>query len=171
MVDRSGHGETNPTHGVGGAPRLDEQGGEPAAEGVEDRAGSGGDVEGTGVLGEEFPAEGEDGGAGVPGLQVGGEDEAVAVVELQPYGGASAERGAAGVGRALAQPSGAEEPVEAVADGGAGESGGLLEGAARGGAAAPDEGKQIPRTGPGTGLSGRTRHVLPPCAHQLCITQ
>ena len=45
------------------------------------------------MFGLDLAGEGEDGGAGVAGVEVGGEDDRVLVVELQGDGGAAAERG------------------------------------------------------------------------------
>lgn len=85
-VDRSGHREADAADGVGASAGLVHQLGEPASELAEDRLGAVVDHQGSPVLGEDLPGQREDGGPAVPGVEIGGEDDGVLVVELQGDG-------------------------------------------------------------------------------------
>lgn len=97
--------------------RLREEFREPAADLAEYGVGAVVDGQHTRVFREELTREGEYGGAGVTGVEVGGEDDGVGVVELQSDRGASAERRVDRARGSLAQPARAEQPVQTVADG------------------------------------------------------
>ncbi|MGX1255041.1 hypothetical protein RKD48_007552 [Streptomyces ambofaciens] len=116
---------------------------EPVGQPLQDAVGTGTDVHRTGVLGQDVAGQVEHRGAGVPGLQVEGDDRGVAGVEGDPVRGASAGGGA----RAVAQPPGTVEQVEALSDGGAGQTGRLLEVGPRVGAAAADQVQQFAGAG------------------------
>ncbi len=90
-VDRAGDRESDAADLVRPVARLLQELGEPAAEFAEYGVGSVLDDQHAGVLGEDLAGQREDGGPRVPGVQVGGEDDGVGVVELERDGGAAAQ--------------------------------------------------------------------------------
>ncbi|EPH44520.1 putative xylose repressor [Streptomyces aurantiacus JA 4570] len=162
-VDRARHGEPDAAHRVRVPAARAQQLAEPGAELVQDLVRALVDPQRPAALGDDLAGEREQGGAGVPGLQVGGEDDGVRVVELKADRGAAAERGRHRVAGALAQPARAEEAVEALADGGPGQAGDLLQGAAGRGAAAADQVEQVARAGPVGPASAPVLHAHSPC--------
>lgn len=91
-VDRARHRQPDPAHRAHGPPGLLQQFGEPAAQFAEDRVRAVLDTQRAVVLGLDLAGQRDHGGPAVPGVEIGGEDDGVRVVELQGDGGAAAQR-------------------------------------------------------------------------------